>query len=441
MNTKGTKMNPIARELNEAIKKENENIFSMLSRMGKELFFPKGILSQSAEAKTKAHKINATIGVAKENDHLMVLKSIMEEIPNIAPENSLAYAPSFGLPALRNAWKEEQFEKNPSLAGKGTSLPIVTNGITHGLSIFADVWTDAGDLVILPDLFWGNYNLIMKTRKNLNFETYKTFNNSGGFNTEAFDSLLKKESKGRDKIIVILNFPHNPSGYSITQQEAKELSDSIIEVAKSGTKVIAVTDDAYFGLFFEDETSKESLFSKLAGADKNLLAIKLDGATKENFVWGLRCGFITYAANTNNREFYEALEKKTAGCIRGNISNASHLGQTLILKSMQSESYKSQKKEKFEILKARANKVKEVVNSEKYKDHFKAYPFNSGYFMCIELFKNVNAEELRLHLLDKYGVGLISIDNKNLRVAFSSIEVEDIIPLFDAIYDGINDLA
>ena len=35
--------------------------------MGKALFFPKGILSQSAEAKQKAGKINATIGIAKES--------------------------------------------------------------------------------------------------------------------------------------------------------------------------------------------------------------------------------------------------------------------------------------------------------------------------------------------------------------------------------------
>ena len=38
----------------------------------------------------------------------------------------------------------------------------------------------------------------------------------------------------------------------------------------------------------------ESLFGLLAGRHPNLLAVKLDGATKELFVWGLRCGFITF---------------------------------------------------------------------------------------------------------------------------------------------------
>ncbi len=48
-------MNPIAQELNKSINGSNPYIFEMLSDMGRELFFPKGILSQSAEAKQKAN--------------------------------------------------------------------------------------------------------------------------------------------------------------------------------------------------------------------------------------------------------------------------------------------------------------------------------------------------------------------------------------------------
>lgn len=435
-------MNPIAKELNQAILDENIHVYEMLSEIGKNLFFPKGILSQSAEAKQKAHKINATIGIAKEDNNIMYLDSVMAEIPGLKPENSITYAPSFGIPNLRQAWKKEQFEKNPSLEGKATSLPVVTNGITHAISTFADVWANPGDLVILPHLYWGNYNLIMKVRKGIEFAHYETFNNEGGFNVQGFDECVKKEAQGRDKIIILLNYPHNPTGYSITNEEAKSIVQTLKDVADSGTNVIAVSDDAYFGLFFEDDTCKESVFAQLAGIHERILAVKLDGATKENFVWGLRCGFVTYGAKTktDNPLFYEALEKKTAGCVRGDISNASHLGQSIILKSMESSSYQNQKDSKFHILKERAEKVKEVVNLPKYKEHFTPYPFNSGYFMCIKLLQGVDAEQLRVHLLDKYEVGTISIDSQNLRVAFSSINVEDVEPLFEAIYNGMNDL-
>ncbi|MBW2239619.1 MAG: hypothetical protein JRF39_11425, partial [Deltaproteobacteria bacterium] len=59
-------MNPIAQSLNQIIEKGNPYLMEMLSDVGKNLFFPKGILSQSAEAKEKAHKLNATIGIATE---------------------------------------------------------------------------------------------------------------------------------------------------------------------------------------------------------------------------------------------------------------------------------------------------------------------------------------------------------------------------------------
>ena len=44
-------MNPLAKELNDHILEQNPYVLEMLSDLGKNLFFPKGILTQSAEAK------------------------------------------------------------------------------------------------------------------------------------------------------------------------------------------------------------------------------------------------------------------------------------------------------------------------------------------------------------------------------------------------------
>lgn len=433
-------MNPIAVQLNAVIEKANPYISEMLSEIGKELFFPKGILSQSAEAKEKAYKINATIGIATENGKTMHFPSIMEQLSDIKPEESLTYAPSFGLPALRKAWQTALFQKNPSLAGKTISLPVVSCGITHGISVCADMFVNQGDIVILPEMMWGNYTMILSVRKGAKIVNYNTFSSSGGYDIAAFEEKVRAEAKNRKKIIVLLNFPHNPSGYSVSKTEAKEIVRILTQTAESGVNVIAITDDSYFGLFYEEEVLKESLFAQLCSAHPKLLAVKLDGATKENFVWGLRVGFITYGCKTEDSAgVYDALEKKTAGAVRGSISNASHLSQSLILRSMKSEKYPTEKQEKFEILKSRAIRIKEVLKNPKYKDAWDVYPFNSGYFMCLKL-KNTDAEKLRVHLLNTYGVGLISIGEKNLRVAFSCMEEEQVTELFDIILKGIEDL-
>ena len=435
-------MNELAKELNKVIKESNPYIYEMLSNMGKNLFFPKGILSQSAEAKEKAHKINATIGIAKQGKNVMSLPSIACFVDNIEPNDFLTYAPSFGIFELRKKWKEMIYEKNKSLENKKISLPIVTSGITHAVSTFADLWIDPDDTVILPLMMWGNYNMIFNIRNRAKIVTYDSFSYKlKGFNLKNFENKIKQQAEISNKIITVLNFPHNPSGYSVSVKEAHKIIEILINVAKSGTNVVVACDDAYFGLFFEDETIKESLFSFLAGAHKRLIAVKLDGATKEDYTWGLRTGFITYGffADKNLEGLYEALEKKTGGCIRGNISNASHLSQSIILKSMGNKKYSEYKQEKFKILKKRAIKIKDVVYAPKYQKAWEVYAFNSGYFMCLRL-KYVEAEKLRIHLLNKYGIGLITIGNKNLRIAFSCLEEENIEILFDTILKGINDL-
>jgi aspartate/methionine/tyrosine aminotransferase len=402
-------MNPLALELNEIIKTGNIHIYEMLSEVGKNLFFPKGILSQSAEAKEKAHLFNATIGMATEKKRTMYLPSVMAQIDGLEPEEALSYAPSFGSMPLRMAWQEALIEKNPSLAEKHMSLPVVTNAITHGLSVVGDMWVDPGDVMILPDKMWGNYNLIFTLRRGAKMAHYTLFDGDGKFNLKGFEACLRSETEKRDKVIVLLNFPNNPTGYTISPSEGSEIATLLSDLAQEGKNIIAITDDAYFGLIYEEDVLRESIFSHLSGRTPRLLAIKLDGATKEDYVWGLRVGFITYGAclEVEPGPVYDALVRKTAGDVRGSISNASHLSQSLLLK--------------------------------KYSDAWDVYPFNSGYFMCLKL-KNVDAEPLRIHLLEKYGVGLIALGKQDLRVAFSCVEKQDVQKLFDTLLMAIKDL-
>jgi aspartate/methionine/tyrosine aminotransferase len=434
-------MNPIAQELNEIIKKGSEHAFETLSSVGKNLFFPKGILSQSAEAKEKAHRFNATIGMATEKGRTMHLPSIMAMVSGLRPRESLTYAPSFGIMPLRETWRESLFEKNPSLKGKTISLPVVSNAITHGMSVIGDMWVDPGDCIILPDKMWGNYNLIFAVRRGAQVVNYRLFKDQGGFDLKAFEACVNQEAEKRDKIIVILNFPNNPTGYTVTRAEADAIADILTRVAQAGKNVLALTDDAYFGLFYEDTALQESIFTRLIDRDPRLIAVKLDGATKENYVWGLRVGFITYGfpIQGDPAAVYDAFERKTAGAVRGSISNASHLSQQVVLRSLQSEDYAREKEEKFQIMKERAQEIKRVLADSKYDDAWTPYPFNSGYFMCLKL-KTVDAEALRVHLLEKYGVGLISLGATDLRVAFSCVEKEDTQELFDILLQGVRDL-
>jgi len=81
-----TDLNPLAKGLNERLEKAAPEILAMLSSMGRRLYFPKGILSQSAEAKKKATRFNATIGIATEKDGPMHLASAAKHL--VPPKRS-----------------------------------------------------------------------------------------------------------------------------------------------------------------------------------------------------------------------------------------------------------------------------------------------------------------------------------------------------------------
>lgn len=429
-------MTPLAEQLNESIKSGNHHVYDMLSTLGKEIYFPKeGILSQSAEASAHAKKYNATIGIATEQGGPMHLAVIQDTLSAYKPQDLYPYAPPAGKPELRSVWRDKMLRDNPSLSDKSFGNPIVTNALTHGLSIVADLFANEGDAVIYPDKNWENYELTFGIRRHAHLVHFPLFTEQMTFNSAGLrEALLAQKDKG--KAIVLLNFPNNPTGYTPGAKEGDEIVSALLEAAEAGINVVAVTDDAYFGLFFENSL-QESLFGKLSGLHPRLLPIKVDGATKEEYVWGFRVGFITFS--DNHKEVLAALEQKTLGIIRSTISSGPHPSQTFVLQALKSPEFHTQKEEKFQVMKGRANKVKSLLDSGKYDEAWEYYPFNSGYFMCLKL-KTVPAEALRLHLIHQYGVGTIALGESDLRIAFSCIAEEHLEELFELIYQGVQDL-
>ena len=426
--------NPLAEQANAELSANGCNVLSMLSERGKAIFFPrKGILGQGAEA--KGSEINATIGTALEDDGSpLVLDCVLKSL-NL-PKTSFLYAPSFGNPDLRKAWKEQIVRKNPTLASKEFSNPVVTCALTHAISCAGYMFLNPGDEVIIPDLYWDNYELVFENSCGAKIKTFNTFKD-GGFDTAALKKALA-ESKS-DKKVVLLNFPNNPTGYTATEKEAVEIAKILTECAAAGNKVVALLDDAYFGLVFEEGVTKESLFVKIVDAHENLRAVKLDGPTKEDYVWGCRVGFMSFGFKGATAAQLKALEDKAAGTVRGNISNAPSISQKILLAAFQSPEYLQQKLEKYNTLKKRFDIIKEELAAHpEYKEAFEAMPCNSGYFMCIKP-KGVDAEELRQKLIKDYSTGTIMLSGL-IRVAFSAVPTEKLGKLFENIYNCIKEM-
>ncbi len=435
-------LNPLAQELNDRLEEAAPPVRAMLSALGSRLYFPRGILSQTAEAKEKAHRFNATIGIATEGEGPMYLPSMQAELSGLEPADVYPYAPPAGRPGLRERWRKKQLEDNPSLAGKPFGLPVVTSALTHGLALVGDLFVDPGDCILLPDKLWGNYRLTYEVRLGATIETFP-FYAGEGFDVDGMRETLARCAERHEKVIVLLNFPNNPTGYMPSVAEGHAIADVLAAQAAAGTRVVALCDDAYFGLFYHvgGESMTESLFGLLTARHPNLLALRLDGATKELFAWGLRCGFLTVGPGDpgSAETVCEVLDAKCRGAIRGAISNSPLLSQTLVEHALDAETVAADRAAKTAVLRARAEVVHEVVHREAYRESFTPYPFNSGYFMCVAL-HGVDAEATRVHLLERYGVGLIATGPRDIRVAFSCLELDEIEPLFETLHQAVQEL-
>ncbi len=421
-------MNILAKELNNKIK--GSTLEKVLSEKAKKFYFPKGIIFQSQEAKKLATNINATIGAGLENGKTMIFPSVKNMICSLSESEIVSYSPTAGVPSVRKSWLADMKKKNPSLENIEVSLPMVTSGLTHTINLAAQMFVNPGDNIVYPDFFWGNYNLIFNESLESKIKNFSLFDENRKFNFKSLKETLDSYNDD-EKVILILNFPNNPTGFSPTKIDAKNIVD-LLSKESERLNLVIITDDAYFGLFYKEDTCKESLFSLLAKENKDYILVKGDASTKEYLAWGFRVGFITYWVKDNQEESYNVLIQKTMGILRSQISSCCTLTQNILNTLLNDNKLEKEKQRVFDVMKNRYKLITKAL--DKYKDDniLIPLPYNSGYFLTLE--SKVNNEKLRKKLLNDDHVGIISIKDKYIRIAFSSVDVENIEPLIDIIF-------
>ena len=130
-------MNRLARELNRTL----GSAAAFLSPAGRRMYFPSaGILGQGAEA--KKCEINATIGMAFEEDGSPLVMDCFASRVGLG-RKSFLYAGSYGLPALRDAWKAMEIRKKVL----GTEHPDYAKSLNNlacyytYLGNYSEAWT------------------------------------------------------------------------------------------------------------------------------------------------------------------------------------------------------------------------------------------------------------------------------------------------------------
>lgn len=409
-----------AQQLNEKLRILAPHILNTLSPLGLRVYSPKGIPFQALEA--KACKINATIGqITNGAGEPLPLARIGTLLKDLSAKDAFLYSPIQGRDRCRKLWKAKLMAEDPRYTT--AALPIVSVGICHALAMATDLFFSPGDTLVIPDLYWDNYDQIFEVRHEGRVVTYP-FYDGNRFNTSALEKTLKT-IKG--KVHVLLNFPNNPTGYSPSLAEVKVLAQLLIRAAEHQS-IIVYCDDAYHDLVFDPNATSQSLFFELIDQHPNLLAIKADGVTKELSFFGGRVGFLSFGVN---EEVGELLNEKAAGLVRGGVGSPVGISQYLTEEELMSPDHQKSFQQLRHILQERYDALREALREE--TPYWKTFPFNAGCFCLLKLHESLDAEEVRQTLIQEESVGLVSHQRSYLRIAFCSIKKEAIPPLVTAL--------
>ena len=426
---------PLSRA-NSALERETPALFSALSPLGRRVVFPPDIPFQAAQARGKS--FNATIGQITDGKggavRLASLARGLEGLPDDRIDRALLYSPVEGIPELRELWRERQRRLAGVPDETPSSLPLVTVGLTHGLSIVADLFGGEGRAVAVPTPFWGNYRQAFATRTGAR-RVGAPFFRDGVFDPGAVARALAEEPPGAPAV-VILNFPSNPHGYSPTPKERDALRAGLIDEAQRRPLVV-VADDAYAGLVYDDAIPKRSIFWDLLGAHENLVPIKIDGSTKEVSFFGGRVGFLTFGVDPAS-EAARALESKVKHLTRSTLGSPVATSQVLLLEALGSDSLESEIEDLRQMLAHRVEVLRQALEGLD-RDLLTPLPFNSGCFALVELAEStgLEAEAVRRHLLEHEDSGLISIAPRYLRIAHCSVSAETLPELVRRLERGV----
>lgn len=445
--------------VNRDLEEASPALFRLLSPLGRRSVFPPGIPFQAAEARGKA--FNGTIGqITDGHGGAVALPSLAAGLSGLgsggplgeaAANRAVLYSPVEGIPELRRLWGERQRRQAPARVPAGraedvpTTLPQVVDGLTHGLSVLADLFAGEGRAVVVAEPFWGNYRQTFTVRNGAPLVAAPAYRD-GAFHAGAWAEALATLPAG-EPAVAILNFPSNPGGYTPTADERDALVASLLEAAEE-RDLLAICDDAYAGLVYDDGVPRESIFWHLAGRHPRLVPVKVDGATKELSFFGGRVGFLTWPFAADSPAA-AALESKVKFLLRATVGSPVAPSQVLVLQALADPGLEDEVEAVRRLLAGRVEVLREALAACD-PAVLTPLPFNSGCFALVALGSGEDSvanpggadpEALRRHLLDHEDTGLIAIRPRFVRIAHCSVDAGDLPELVRRLERGARQVA
>ena len=204
-------------------------------------------------------------------------------------ENKQGYSPMLGLEKLRKEISKEESMKN-GLEVDFEEVMVTTGGMGALYAIFS-ARLETEDKAVFNDPCWGPYKMISEVSEN-EWSQVKYWDEERNLREEA-----KQEIREADLLVV--NTPGNPTGYVLTEDQAREIAEFAEE-----NETFLISDEVYHRLVYDRDH-----FSPASFTDDSAI---IGSVSKNHAMTGWRIGWIV--DDPENIEQYAKVSRASTAC-------------------------------------------------------------------------------------------------------------------------------
>lgn len=375
------------------------------------------VVANKANAAKKEGKtiINASLGSLYDDDNnLVTFNTVYNQYRKLDNSYYAKYSSSF---TGNNNFKEAI--KNFVLENKFINLKskiIATPGGSGAIYLTIHNLLDQYEEIIIPNIGWTSY-AIMAKENNLKTIYYQIFDENNNFYLLDLKNKIKESLTKQNKALVVINSPaHNPTGYSINDNDWEELVKFINEDCKD-KEVIILNDIAYID-YCSNINKAKNYFSILDKLNSNALVVIAYSCSKAFTYYGMRLGaaILLHKDNKVLDNIFNAYDKSCRS-IWSNSNNGAMESVTNILND-DLDSYLNEKQTYINLIKERAK----IIINEAKKEELNIYPYNDGFFITLKVDDSIK-DKYHSALIDN-NIYTVTVDN-GVRIAICSLSINE----------------
>lgn len=322
---------------------------------------------------------NATIGAIMDDAGKIACIPTMEKVFRSLPiSDIISYAPISGLPGYLDTVIDLTFaDQKP----EGHYAAVATAGGTGAIHNAIANYSEKGDQVLTSDWFWGPYNVLC-TEAGRKLATYQLFDEKQNFNIAAFEAKVAELLKSQQSLLIIINTPaHNPTGYSLSEEDWSKVLDVCKAQAKDGSKKISVLVDIAYIDYAGEKNASRKFMKQFGGLPDNLFIMFAFSMSKGYTMYGQRTGaLIGLSQNKDIITEFANVNKYTG---RATWSNINRGAMTVLTKIQQDAAllgqFEAEREKLYQMIRERGA----IFMQEAQACGLNALPYKAGFFLSI----------------------------------------------------------